>query len=284
MTAASGPGNSVFVDVGRGTRLHARIAGSGPPLLLLHGFTGSSRSWDHLVEMLAPHASTVAVDLPGHGLTTTPNDPACYRLDWLADAVAHLLHDLQFGSCALLGYSMGGRAALQLALGHGSLVSSLVLESTSPGMADNTERMARRAADAELASYIEREGVAAFVRRWEQLPLWSSQAGMPEPRRRELRTQRLQNHAEGLANSLRGAGAAELPPAWNDLRTLSMPTLLVVGSLDLKYLELGEQMQREIPASELLVLPGAGHAAHLEQPEAFGRAVQEFLGKRAAGA
>ena len=275
--SGSPPGSSVFADVGNGMRLHARVAGAGPPLLLLHGFTGSSLTWNELAERLSPRMTTIAVDLPGHGLSSAPRDVWHFRLDRLADSLVRLLRSLNIGKTAVLGYSMGGRAALQLALRHGSSVSALVLESASPGIANIAEREARRRADADLAEFIEREGVKAFVERWEALPLWSSQESLPDARRMQLRAQRLCNQAAGLANSLRGAGAGELPSLAGELSSLRMNTLLIAGELDPRYVEFAQEMQNAVAHAELRVLPEAGHAAHLERFDAYAETVEEFL-------
>jgi pimeloyl-ACP methyl ester carboxylesterase len=162
-----------------GITLHAALAGAGPPLLLLHGFTGSAATWRPLAERLAPLRRTIAVDLIGHGLSDAPADPARYSMEHcLADLLA-LLDALGLARAAVLGYSLGGRVALQLVAAAPERVSALVLESASPGLASAAERAARAAADDALSTAIERDGLAAFVAGWEQLPLWASQAALP---------------------------------------------------------------------------------------------------------
>jgi 2-succinyl-6-hydroxy-2,4-cyclohexadiene-1-carboxylate synthase len=271
---------STFVDTGHGMRLHARLAGSGPPLLLLHGFTGSAATWDELVELLSDRLTTVAVDLPGHGLSSAPSDPALYRLSHTAHYLARLQAKLGLERPAVLGYSMGGRVALRLALAGDIPPGALILESTSPGIADAEQRAARRKSDATLASLLEREGIEAFVNRWEALPLWASQASLPEARRLHLRRQRLSNDATGLANSLRGAGAGADPSVLDDLRTLATPTLLIAGELDTPYVEHAHAIHCNLPDSRIAVLPAAGHAAHFERPREFAELVREFVLER----
>lgn len=266
------------VDVGGGLRLHVARAGTGPPLLLLHGFTGAGGSWAPLLPALAARHTTLAVDLPGHGRSAAPHEPARYALPRLADDLAAVLDALGVDRAAVLGYSLGGRAALRLALAHPARVAALVLVGASPGIADAAERAARVAADAALADAIERDGVAAFVDRWERLPLWASQAALPDAVRDRLRAQRLANVAHGLANSLRGAGAGvEPPPPPEQLAALRVRTLVVAGALDPKYVEIGRALAAAIPGARLEIVAGAGHAVPLERPGALAALIGECL-------
>lgn len=277
-------GERLDVDVGAGLRLHVARAGHGSPVVLLHGFTGSGETWAPLVAALAARHETLAVDLPGHGRSAAPADPARYTLARFADDLARLLDRLGIDAAAVLGYSLGGRAALRFALEHPARVAALVLESASPGIADAAERAARAAADRELADDIEREGVSAFVERWERLPLWASQAALPNEARARQRAQRLSNVPRGLANSLRGAGAGAEPPVIGRLAEQRAPALVVAGALDQKYVALGRLMAAAMPRARLAVVPDAGHAVHLERPDAFADLVTRFLaGEPAAG-
>jgi 2-succinyl-6-hydroxy-2,4-cyclohexadiene-1-carboxylate synthase len=268
---------SLDVDAGDGLTLHVERDGSGMPLLLLHGFTGSTATWDALRDALRDRFGLVAVDLPGHGRSSAPEDAARYRLTRTADDLARVLDALGVDRAAVLGYSMGGRTALQFALAHPDRVRALVLESASPGIADDEERELRIASDAELAAAIERDGVEAFVDRWERLPLWASQNTLPAGVRARLRSERLAQRATGLANSLRGAGAGVMPAVTERLGEIAAPTLLVAGALDDRYVALGRTMRERIRHARLEIVPAAGHAVHLERPEPFAGIVAEFL-------
>jgi 2-succinyl-6-hydroxy-2,4-cyclohexadiene-1-carboxylate synthase len=257
--------------------LNVEEAGEGPPLLLLHGFTGSAAGWAPQVAAWAPFVTMLAVDLPGHGRSGSPPEVAAYTMAaTVADLVA-VLDRIGVARAHVLGYSMGGRVALALALAHPDRVGALVLESASPGLADAGERATRIAADAALADRIEREGVPAFMAYWESLPLWASQARLSPEARAALRAGRLQNHPVGLANSLRGLGTGSQPPLWDRLPALACPTLLVAGGDDAKFRDLARRMAEAIPDNELLLVHGAGHAVHLEQPAVFARLVRDFL-------
>jgi 2-succinyl-6-hydroxy-2,4-cyclohexadiene-1-carboxylate synthase len=266
-----------------GVRYHVRLAGSGPAIVLLHGFTGSGASWESLTAMLEREYRVIAVDLLGHGRTDAPHDLLRYRVEHaVADLVA-LIDALGVDDFALLGYSMGGRLALHLALAEPSRVRALILESASPGIAGPDERAARIRADEELADAIEREGIDAFVTRWEALALFASQLNPSLAVRGRLRTQRLANSPTGLANSLRGMGAGVPPALYDRLGELSMPALLIAGALDEKYRRLANTMQARMPHAETAIVPGAGHTVHLEQPAAFDEVVRTFLQAHYAG-
>lgn len=265
------------VELDDGLRLHVRSAGHGPPLVLLHGFTGSTETWAPFEAAFGARVTTIAVDLPGHGRSSAPADPARYALPRFASDLARVLDALAVTRAAVLGYSLGGRAALHFALRHPDRVAALILESASPGIGEERERAERAAADAALAEAIERDGVPAFVDRWEQLPLWASQAALPRSTRAALRAQRLRNDARGLANSLRGAGAGAAPSVAHRLHELHMPALIVAGELDPKYVAIGQALAAALPHAQLLRVPEAGHAVHVERPERFAGAVLDFL-------
>jgi 2-succinyl-6-hydroxy-2,4-cyclohexadiene-1-carboxylate synthase len=152
-----------------------------------------------------------------------------------------------------------------------------MVESASPGVRGGEARRARLAQDSELAEAILRDGVQAFVERWERHRLFASQASLPEAERAALRARRLRNNPVGLANSLRGMGQGTQPPVHDFLPRLRMPVLILAGALDPRYCEIGREMSGLIPGSRLEIVPGAGHAVHLEQPEAFRRHVIEFI-------
>lgn len=241
-------------------------------VVLLHGFAGSSADWSDLAEALvgAGHG-VVGIDLPGHGATEIPADARRFTMDETVRDLAQLPAALGFERAHWVGYSMGGRVALHLSLTAPNLVRSLVLESTSPGIAAAPDRNQRRAEDEAFAAAIEARGIAWFVEHWETVPLFESQSRLPRPIRDAQRVRRLANTAAGLAGSLRGTGQGALDYIGGRLGTLARPTLLLAGALDSKYSTLAEQMGAAIPGAEVTLIPDAGHNVHLEKPEAFRR-------------
>jgi 2-succinyl-6-hydroxy-2,4-cyclohexadiene-1-carboxylate synthase len=257
--------------------LNVEQSGAGRSLLLLHGFTGSAATWTPLIAALPPHFRTIAPDLIGHGRSDSPLDAERYRIERCVADLLALLNALDIERADVLGYSMGGRVALHLVAAAPGRVGALVLESSSPGIADVAERQARIAADQALADSIARDGLAVFVERWQRLPLFASQASLPEDTRAQLQAQRLRNDPLGLANSLRGMGTGRQESLWGQLATLDVPTLLIAGELDAKYRALAHQMAAALPNGHAVIVPGVGHAVHLEQPQAFAKNVLEFL-------
>jgi 2-succinyl-6-hydroxy-2,4-cyclohexadiene-1-carboxylate synthase len=252
-----------------GLDFHVEIDGTGPPLLLLHGFTGSVRAWDGLRPALRQRATLIALDLIGHGHTSSPGDAARYTLDWCARDLGALLDELRLDSVNLLGYSMGGRVALHFAVHRPERVRTLILESASPGIEDNAERLQRVKSDVELAERIERDGIPAFVDEWERLQILALRPHVPAGVRANQHAQRLLNNPLGLANSLRGMGAGQQHPLWAQLSGLQMPVQLIVGKRDSHYRAIAERMRALLPNADLAVVPDAGHTVHLDQPGRF---------------
>ena len=236
-----------------------------PALVLLHGFTHTGRSWDEVAGALRERYRPVAPDLRGHGCA---GDAVPVTLE----AVISDLDRLVAGRFVLVGYSMGGRIALQYALARPARVRRVVLVGASPGIADASERASRREADQRLAEEIERMPLEAFASRWARSPVLADQPSQVAAR---VHADRLRNTPEGLARALRGLGTGALPPVWHRLGELPMPVLLLVGERDHKFLATAEQMAQRIPSARLVVIPGAGHAAHLEQPERVAAAIAQ---------
>jgi 2-succinyl-6-hydroxy-2,4-cyclohexadiene-1-carboxylate synthase len=229
-----------------------------PALVLLHGFTQTRQSWRRTVLALgAGRYRALVPDLPGHG-------QGVHRTASF-DAVTAYIRALAPDRFTLAGYSMGGRIALHAALQLQPQLDRLVLVGASPGLADPAEREARRAADEALAERIEAIGVEAFAAEWGAQPLF---AGQPERVAAAAHADRLRNRPAGLAAALRGLGTGAMEPLWERLGELTIPVTLVTGERDAKFREIAERMAERLGAARLVVVPGAGHAAHLEQPEA----------------
>lgn len=252
--------------------LHVELRGpdGAPPVVLLHGFTQTGRCWAPVDDDLSVDHRLLLVDAPGHGGSADVQADLWQGADLVSDAIERHAGG---GPTTVVGYSMGGRLALHIALAQSAVVERLVLIGATPGLEDDAERAERRASDDALAERIEAIGVSAFLDEWLALPLF---AGLPAERAQ--RAERERNTAAGLASSLRQAGTGTQEPVWDRLGELGMPVLLVTGAHDAKFTRIAERMVALLRGPvEHLVVPGAGHTAHLERPDAFLAALHRWL-------
>jgi len=263
-----------------GIDFHVEDLGSGTPLVLLHGFTGSIASWSPVIHELAKLRRVIAIDIIGHGASAAPEDPSHYMFEQALRELAQVTAELGVTRAAWLGYSLGGRLALGIAVDHPERVSSLILESATAGIQHEKERLQRAEADQGLARRIEDVGIETFVQEWERLPIWESQHTLPAEVLQFQREIRIRNRAVGLAHSLRGMGQGAQPSYWDHLDEIGVPVLLMAGALDRKFVGIAGQMGVRIAEAELSVIPDAGHAVHLERPREFLEDVREFVTKR----
>ena len=283
--------------------LHTQRWGKGDPVVVLHGFTQSGASWLPMARRLSADHLVVAVDLPGHGASAGVaaglwdgaaliGEAATAALDTAALDTAALDTvalpsagdgtgtgdrpgdaGRRLGRAAYVGYSLGGRFALHLALLRPEIISRLVVVSASGGIDGEDQRAARRAADEDIARRVESDGVDAFVRWWLERPLFATLA----PAAAAVDS-RLGGSAAGLASSLRLAGAGRQQPLWSRLGALTMPVLVVAGALDEAYAARAHRLATAIGANaRVAIIDGAGHACHLEAPERWWAAVGPFL-------
>jgi len=253
--------------------LHAEITGRGPRLVLAHGFTQTGRLWGRFGEALAARHQLVRVDLPGHG------GSSAVRADLVTGGAMLAATGMGPGRPAgqditafdLLGYSLGARFSMHAAIARPDLVRRLVLIGATAGIEEPSAREQRRRHDDALADELERSGdLDGFLRRWLATPMFADlrAPGLEERRR---------NTPSGLASSLRLAGTGTQRPLWDDLAHLEMPVLVVAGAADIRFVALGARIVRALPAGALSLVPGAGHAAHLQQPAVTASIVEQFL-------
>jgi 2-succinyl-6-hydroxy-2,4-cyclohexadiene-1-carboxylate synthase len=202
----------------------------------------------------------VAVDLRGHGAAR----------DLLPIDFGSVVADLP--ACDVLcGYSMGGRVALRAALERPRDFGRLVLIGASPGLRSAVERAERRSVDSELAAWLNGATKEEFVSWWGSQEVFATQS---DAVRAFADADRLRNDPRALAVALRGLGTGVMEPLWDRLGELALPVTLVVGALDGKYVAIAREMAALIPDARLVVVPGAGHAVHLETPDAVAAVLQ----------
>jgi len=247
-----------------------------PPLLLLHGFLGSQRSWKPLLPVFSPHFFCLIPDLPGHGRNTAAPLETPLDFDLLTDWLLRLLDDRGIETCSLLGYSMGGRAALHLTCRAPQRVQRLILESASPGLVSAAERVQRLEQDAARAESLLQSGMNAFAAAWYRMPLFASLQTHPRLRA-ALQRSAARNHPRWMARVIYALSPGLQPPLWNCLPALSLPALLLAGELDSKYAALSQRMAENLPNARRVLLAHSGHNLHAEAPSAFAAAALSFL-------
>jgi 2-succinyl-6-hydroxy-2,4-cyclohexadiene-1-carboxylate synthase len=234
-------------------------------VVLLHGFAGTGRAWDPVVERLDPERYTaLAPDLRGHGSARDAR-PISF------DAVVADVLDAAPPRFALCGYSMGGRIALHVALAAPERVERLTLVATTAGIDDEAGRAARREADERLAVFAETATIEQFADRWAAQPLF---AATPPAAARIWREDLLRNDPRGLAAVLRGLGAGAMAPLWDRLSDLTMPATILVGERDEKYMALAGRLDAALPGATVVAVPGAGHGLPREDPAAIAAAIE----------
>ena len=246
-----------------------------PAILFLHGFMGSTADWREVMSALEDRTFCIAMDLPGHGSSLSLT-PEAYTVEGAAEAVIDTLDELEVERPVIVGYSMGGRLALYLALRYPERCAGLFLESASPGLESAGERAARREADEERAKRLESGNFEEFLEDWHRQPLFASMARDRNLLRRTIELRRRNDPGE-LAQSLRGMGTGSQPSLWGELERLDVPTLAVAGGLDGKYAGISSRMASLSPWIESVVAPEAGHTVHAEIPAVYISLLDRFM-------
>lgn len=284
MDAGAGVDGCVRADAGSGACAEASASGGAAPVILLHGFAQTPRSWDAVANALRARGHEVHV--PDLYAQARP-----FSLDAACRRVAEIVRDVARASgepCVVVGYSMGGRIALETlaraqAAGERLPLSALALEGAGLGPADEAAREAFRARGDAWAADLRENGVAAFMDRWETLPLFASQRALSADVRARVRSDRVAHDAEELASSLTEAGQHCQAGEADSLAALAcaaecgVRVVYVHGSLDEKYGAVARRVAELVPAARIEGIARAGHNVHLEQPEAFARVVAGLL-------
>lgn len=263
----------------RGQQVYVKISGSDnlPIIVFLHGFTGSTTTWTTVMNLLDKKYRCVAIDLIGHGKSTVPKDYDRYSMDEQLQDLEVVAEKLKLSKFTLVGYSMGGRVALAYTLRYPKRVSSLVLESSSPGLKKESERLERKKADANLSLRIIQNGIEEFVDFWEEIALFNSQKKLSTDVQKVVREERLSQSETGLSNSLLGIGTGSQPSYWDELSTINIPVLLITGELDKKFVQISKEMLNLLPLVEHRTQKDTGHAIHVEKPVLFATMVREHI-------
>jgi len=248
-------------------------------ILLLHGFMGNINEFDEAIKILTEDFSYLTLDLPGHGKTQVLGSDEYYTIQPTAQAIINLLDELKIDKCYLIGYSMGGRLALYLTLHFPERFIKVVLESASPGLATEAERLERVRRDAQIAKKLSRGIIqtdfAAFLSNWYNQPIFGCIKNHPEYDR--MIESRLQNNPYELDKSLRFMGTGCQPSLWEKLQENKIPLLLLVGEYDKKFIAINTEMAQVCEFSQLKIISNAGHNIHFENTLAFVENIKYFF-------
>ena len=256
------------------------VSGDGEPVTLLHGFTLAGRSWMDLVKRMPAGRMWIMPDLRGHGHTRIAPGAPC-TMEACGGDLAAMWDHLGIERSHVVGYSMGGRLALHVAVRLPERARSLLTIGAHGGLAPGA-REARVQADEALAKRIERDGVAEFVDYWESLPMFEGLA-RGQALAGELHAIRLANDPQGLAASLRGMGAGAMEPLWDALGKINVPSTFCAGRDDPGFVESARRLASAVPGARVEVVGGSGHAVQFDQPDAMARVLTDHLRRAAPG-
>jgi 2-succinyl-6-hydroxy-2,4-cyclohexadiene-1-carboxylate synthase len=260
---------------GSDVRLNYEVIGDGTPVTLLHGFTQSGRSWREVIYKMPEGWQWILPDLRGHGETRVrPGAP--HTMEACTADLEMLWDHLGIARTHLAGYSMGGRLALHVAAARPDRVLSLLTIGAHAGL-DEDARDGRRRGDEAMAQRIEAEGLESFVNYWASLPLFAGLERRGPSFIAQVRAGRMNNHAAGLAESLRGMGAGAMRPVWNELARVRCPCTFVAGQLDHGYVAAAGRLAESVPNGRVVIVQRAGHTVHQERPDAFARLLLAHL-------
>ncbi len=243
-------------------------------VFLLHGFMSDSGSMKSIGETLSGSYNLLYADLPGFGGSKSRKYD--YDMEDVSHGLSGILQRLKLDAVHVLGYSMGGRTALSLAVLYPEKVQSLILESASPGLLDAGEKEQRLETDKKRAQKIMGD-YRKFLDEWERMGLFQSQQNLSAEAFTEQRKMREAQQPEEVADSLLKYGTGAQPSYWSGLQHLKMPVLLIAGETDKKFVDINKKMADSIENAELKIVEGAGHNIHLESAEKFDTIITEFL-------
>ena len=245
--------------------------GNKPLILWLHGFMGNHREFNPVIKLLANDFSYLTIDIPGHGKTQVWGGYIYYSMGKTASGIIQLLDKLHIQRCFLVGYSMGGRLGLYLTVNFPERFTQVVLESASPGLKAERERLERIRRDGQIARKIERSidknDFQIFLENWYSQEIFGDIKNHPQFN--QMISDRLQNYPPELAKSLRNLGTGNQPSLWGKISDNQVPLLLLAGEYDKKFININSEMSRLCQSSRFKIIANAGHNIHFENTLAF---------------
>ena len=256
--------------------LFYKIEGSGIPVLLIHGFTGSHKSFQKVSSFLSSQFKVITVDMIGHGQSMN-YESKNYTFDKSINDLNKILDSLSIKKINLIGYSLGGRLAMQFALKNIAKLSSLIICSASYGIEKKEDRENRVLSDKKIVTMLENKPIETFVKYWKNLDIWDSEKNLSVERRNKINKIRLSQNKIGLALNLSYQGQGKQEFIGNKLKKIKTKSLIMYGSNDSKYKEMSKEISKEIQNSKLLMVPNSGHNIILENPIFVAQEIKKFV-------
>lgn len=247
-------------------------------IFLLHGFTGSLEDWRHFEKFFPKDFNLIGIDLIGHGKSDSLSDLNYYSTNSIVRQIKKVKEAVTGKKIFLLGYSMGGRAALNYAINFPYDIEGLILESVTPGIINSSLRFERNRTDKNLADFILSNPIESFVDDWMNREIFQSQKNLSETVLNEIRNRKINCSKIGLANSLLGFGTGVMEPVFDKLSEIRNPVQLICGEIDKKFVDINLQMNRLLPNSKLAIVKNSGHNVHLEETKQYADVVYSFIG------
>jgi len=246
-----------------------------PVLVFLHGFLGSLKDYDYHISRLKGNYRCISVDLPGHGKSIGFDRENCYGFKRSSESIIDILDKNRIENCILAGYSMGGRLALFTAIEFPDRFKGLVIESASPGIKTKKERKNRYRDDLEIAENMSSSPIDTLLQKWYDQPIFSSLKNHPDfP---DLMKSRMNNIPSELAKSLRNMSTGLQQDLWSKWDTINIPSLVIGGDNDIKYIKILSEMDNISKYSRLAIVPECGHNIHFENKNVYIRELLKFL-------
>ncbi|NMB81464.1 MAG: 2-succinyl-6-hydroxy-2,4-cyclohexadiene-1-carboxylate synthase [Ignavibacteria bacterium] len=245
------------------------------PVIFLHGFTGNANDWNFIFDKLPSPFLPVAIDLIGHGKSSSPDNPKYYTNEAIICQLNKIIKLLELDKFIIVGYSMGGRVALSYSIRYNRNILGAIFESSTAGIQDFNQRKERVELDFLLSEKIKLEGIEKFLEYWFSIPLFESLKDINNLE--EVKNQRTTNNVIGLSNMLAGFSTGLMPDYWDRIKEIQFPVLLVSGQVDEKFTGINSKMAGIIPNCRHEIIANCGHNTHLENPELFTKFVRDFL-------
>jgi len=264
-----------FIKINDVTYAYQQQEANLPPLLMLHGFMGDHRVFDHLNKKLTKFCNPIVIDLLGYGESSKPSNPDRHHESKQIKDILFLINKLKLQNPYLYGYSMGGRLALKIALAQPNSFQGLILESANCGITEKQARLERQKVDNLRADQIE-DDFESFLSGWTSLDLFDSP--LPIDKKLAQKYHRIQSEQlpAALAASLRGFGTGTMTPAYNEVTNFTRPVLLLAGSADKKYQQINNELVNRFP-NAIFKSVKAGHRVHLDNPTALLNEIKNFI-------